>query len=61
MEGIKKSMNYVPKTPTSAEFDINDSTDSIDITNESAPVKREVLSEKNLQIALRGPPGPPVS
>lgn len=32
-------MNYVSKTPTSAEFDINDSTDSIDITNESAPVK----------------------
>ena len=54
-------MNYVSKTPTSAEFDINDSTDSIDITNESAPVKWEVLSEKNLQIALRGPPGPPVS
>ena len=42
MEGIKESINSAPNIPTSAENDIHDLSDSINITEKSAPVKREV-------------------
>ena len=36
---MKKSMNNVPKIPTSAENDIHNSSDSININDKSTPVK----------------------